>query len=114
MNPCFIGYTLDGKDYAIFLYYGAIGVSHEIAKVFVNQAELDKYYKRAVKYLKAGTRNDNPTWEGGCVVKDEFKGGKVWIRKINSHKNPFLFLDVDPKRPRVPIKPKCSTKSRAG
>ena len=83
-----VGYTLNGKNFAIRSWYldsvwAVEPVDRASCNVFKNHKVAEKYYKKAVNEFRTN-------------LKKEFQGGKVWIRKVGSPKNPFIITPFDP------------------
>lgn len=79
MSNYIVGYTVNGKDYALRSWYmDSVWVMKAPAtcNVFKDYKTAERYYKKAVSEFR---------WN----LKPEFRGGKVWIRKVGSSKNPF-------------------------
>lgn len=93
MSFYIVGYTVNGQDFGLRNWYmdsvWAIAPNSTIESrdskinVFKTHALAEKYYRRACTDF----------WKN---LKPEFRGGKVWIRKVNSSKNPFTISPVDP------------------
>ncbi len=93
-----VGYTLNNQDFALRSWYLDSVWAIEPGKdgscnIFKNHKIAEKYYKKAhVEFRKN--------------LKEEYRGGRIWIRKLTSSKNPFIILDQ--------IDPKCYDMNRCG
>lgn len=81
MSTYIVGYTVNGQNFALRSWYldsvwAVAPVDRATCNIFRDYQTAEKYYKKAVSEFR---------WN----LKPQFRGGKVWIRKTGSSKNPF-------------------------
>jgi hypothetical protein len=80
-----VGYTVNGEDFALRSWYldsvWAIKPTAEgcTCNVFRDHKTAERYCAKAKNSFHAN-------------LKEQYRGGKVWIRKVGSSKNPFQIV----------------------
>ncbi len=96
-----IGYTINGIDLAVCTSYSYPVLSYGCIAVFKNTDILKKAYENTVKSFKG-------SWSNVVGFDEKFRGGRVWIRKLNGKHNfdidkSFRITDYEGYSPRVKL-----------
>lgn len=83
-----VGYTVNGEHFGLRSWYmdsvfAVSPVSGSKINVFNTSQAAERYYKKAINEFRKN-------------LKKEFLGGKVWIRRVGSSKNPFVIAPFTP------------------